>query len=656
MAKKGMKDKQKDKIYPQDDTMIKDWVIAMLTEGQANQEPFYQLLDEYKEQYESIPYRKTNNVQVADVFIPETFKQIQTVKARLMYYIFGTEFFDIKKHFEIDMEKIVAYKKHINDQMEMSGFETEVHKFVLSMLKNGTAIAKVYEDKKVECTYEEVDMILMNESDGMPVIDPETNEPVIAGKEPQKVFRTKRFPKFKNLNWQNVTVIGLSDNFEELDAVIETVEDVSWEELWANRKRTEIIDEESGETAEVGIYHNLDKALERQIMSELQPKKEDERAKEYLSVERTELPPANKKKTTQSTKHILHECWCYYDLNGDGHKEICIFTVLDRQLLIRKQESPYVHNRIPYLLCPAILKDDDLWGLGMCEIVQSLQHELNAKRNQMLDNTTLNMHSMKIVRDYGIPDEDLVSRPNGIIRSSMQNPVDPLKVDPLNIRDGVLADQMIKDDMSGATGATKSMQGAQLERKGTATEVRSLISEGNYRILEIIMNLENLVFKPYMKMHHANNQQFIEEKLEIEIDNPKKGEDEPEKRMVVLDQKDIMFPFQFDINIVSDVENRTVKTQMLQNYLGLLSSLGLPPQFVMLPQIRIAKHIWAIQGLSDVSEIFPEGMEDQLQAMLGGLGNPLMGGVPPGGPGGMPSTVPGVMNQTVPNMPSIPQA
>ena len=58
---------------------------------------------------------------------------------------------------------------------------------------------------------------------------------------------------------------------------------------------------------------------------------------------------------------------------------------------VRFQENPYWHGERPFLLCPYIPVDDELYGIGLIEPITEKWNELNTTIRQVVDNKTLQL-------------------------------------------------------------------------------------------------------------------------------------------------------------------------------------------------------------------------------------------------------------------------
>jgi len=606
----------KEKRRKMTNTEIKDFILTNEKEAEENMKTFRDKIKDYKKQFESIPREDQPYEGLANTFVPETFKGINTVKIRIMQHL--KEFFAIKDTGILQPAILHGYTEYIKKQHKEADLEIELEKNVESLLKNGASICKVYEHFEEKKVTRPTPQVMLDEAGNVvtyktPTPDGQirdTGQPIITGTKPEKITLRKAFPYLENLHWNNISILGKTTNFKKIDGIIEKIENVSWYDLWKMRKR---IVKVNGKDIERGVYINLEKVLERNLM----PESEKEEEEIDNDVETSEA--VKKKKDVRTCKHTLKETWVRGDIERDGSNDVWLLTLLNDNMIIRKQKNPFNHGRIPYLLCPCFTKDDDMFGLGFCQIIERPQAELNAKRNQMLDNVTYNINSMKIVSDPNINDSELENTPGGIIRSSMgEAAITNLAPSLMNIQGTNQAEMLLKDDINTALGVPRSFQGGATGGRGTATEVTQLASSAEIRILDIVKNLENYILRPFMYMHHSLNRQFPEEVYYTEMVNPdygkKRNNGTPQSKYVqqIFKINDINFDMDFEMLLVRDVKNKVIEIKQLQDYLAMLGTANLPPNIVARPYIKIMRRIWTLMGYGNTEEIFPVGFEDQL--------------------------------------------
>ena len=225
--------------------------------------------------------------------------------------------------------------------------------------------------------------------------------------------------------------------------------------------------------------------------------------------------------------------------------------------------------------------------------------------------------------DQTILDSELKSRPGGIINTIRPDGVSALKTDIADISAGLSATRDLKTEIAQTSGATPPIQGQPMKGRNTLGEVQSSITEGSYRIIDMMHNVENYYLYPDLKMSHSLNQQYIEKKVIVRMKKKRKvklsdgQEIEVANMPYVLYKEDIKFPFEFTIHVATQVENRIIKNQAMLNYIESLQKSGLPPEIVGLPIYRLLKQVWVNLQLGEVETVFPKDLENQIYAMSG---------------------------------------
>lgn len=117
----------------------------------------------------------------------------------------------------------------------------------------------------------------------------------------------------------------------------------------------------------------------------------------------------------------IWEVYTYYDLNGDGFDEKCLFTFApDFRVTLRKITLPSNSGKFPFVKIYNELTDDRWFShRGLPEIIEDLVKEIDTQHNQKIDNQTLkncpmityragivNPNLIKFVPSQSIPRQD----------------------------------------------------------------------------------------------------------------------------------------------------------------------------------------------------------------------------------------------------------
>lgn len=96
----------------------------------------------------------------------------------------------------------------------------------------------------------------------------------------------------------------------------------------------------------------------------------------------------------------IHEIYCWYDLNGDGYDEKCVFTVLpDFDKVVRKITLPFKSGKWPFVKLVWEMIDDRFYASrGLVEIIEDIIKEIDIQHMQKIDQQTIRNNPMFVYR------------------------------------------------------------------------------------------------------------------------------------------------------------------------------------------------------------------------------------------------------------------
>lgn len=176
-----------------------------------------------------------------------------------------------------------------------------------------------------------------------------------------------------------------------------------------------------------------------------------------------------------------------------------IYTIGARNTVLKEEDNP-LGGLLPFIMARYVPVQHELYGVGIPEIAETLQEELNTVRNQRMDNVNLIINRMFIANKYADIDFDqLVSYPGNVI---LTNDVDAIK--PLTTADitksAYQEEEIIKRDIDNATGEWEYSRGATPPRRETATGIVRLQQASTVRFDTIVKMLEFTVIRNIAKM------------------------------------------------------------------------------------------------------------------------------------------------------------
>lgn len=112
---------------------------------------------------------------------------------------------------------------------------------------------------------------------------------------------------------------------------------------------------------------------------------EDDERREMQGIDVYDTTPADHESPLYATYELHEMCW-YGDYNGDGREELYVFTVHRPSLsLLRAQYMPYEHGRPYYHKFGFYENEDDLFGMGVPELLAVVQAADTAMLNAITD-------------------------------------------------------------------------------------------------------------------------------------------------------------------------------------------------------------------------------------------------------------------------------
>lgn len=467
---------------------------------------------------------------MSNVFVPATYKAIDTIQCRIMNVIFATNPpFDLEGVEDSDRPFEGVVKSLIKFQLENKiKFYSKFTDFLNQLLVRGTSFAKIYwrkdiEERKFRVEVKEPVMSSVMGEDGIPMMG-ETGEPLME----QTGLQTRYSVEKKNVvtyDDPEFTVIDAWDIYPEPGAknikdgfVVQRIV-TSYDSILKHRK----VKYEDG--TESGIYQNVEKILYTTFPNDesWHHPRLSELGLSQPQPKGIIMPPGvtrPEEKTKQGTADVeLLEAYGGYAENGKLENKL--FTIANRSVLIRDEANPFWHGRNPFIR--AVFKPvlNELFGRGVPELVMGLQNELNDKRNQRLDNVNLCLQKILTYVEDAIEPEiikNFVFKPGG---KMPVRDINALKWDsPQDVTmSAYKEEELIVHDIQETTAATAhlmpSASTGDLHR--TASGIAMLSGMAGEKLKPVIRLIEEMGIEETVEMIHLLNQQFITDERIIRI-------------------------------------------------------------------------------------------------------------------------------------------
>lgn len=215
----------------------------------------------------------------------------------------------------------------------------------------------------------------------------------------------------------------------------------------------------------------------------------------------------------------LHEVWEFHD----GEQ---VITVLDGQVPVVSGPNPYWHGELPFSVYRPSILEGEMIGVGMVEVMEHLQREMDTLRSQRRDNATVVLQQPFAYQDGLVEASDLRLGPAQAIPTL----ADPREVImPIKFGDipnsGYQEELAIKADIERVTGIDDSSQGVGGGDQ-TATGVQLVQAAANVRTQNMTKLLASEVIKRTGRQWVALNQQRIVNARDVRVPyTPEPGEE-----------------------------------------------------------------------------------------------------------------------------------
>jgi hypothetical protein len=165
-----------------------------------------------------------------------------------------------------------------------------------------------------------------------------------------------------------------------------------------------------------------------------------------------------------------------------------IIVVAGRKVKLKRVPNPY--GILPFIQCKYSPVPHELFGIGIPEMIETLQEELNTTRNQRMDNVNLVINRMwKASKIADIDYDNLLSYPGNVIQCGDIAGLEPLET-PDVTQSAYKEEDTIKRDIELATSEYEYSRGAPPTQRETATGIIRLQQAANARFDSVVKGIE----------------------------------------------------------------------------------------------------------------------------------------------------------------------
>lgn len=295
-------------------------------------------------------------------------------------------------------------------------------------------------------------------------------------------------------------------------------------------------------------------------------------------------------------------------------------VVLNRGYIAADGENPFWHKRKPYRKGVYTIVPHEFYGMGIVELLEDLQDELNTERNMRIDFRAFILRRMfKVRRGSNVSKKQLKWKQGGIVEVDEMDDIQEFGVSDV-AGSAFVEETTIKQDMRDCAGAHDVVMGTSQNRE-TATTTMTKDNNASIRFKMVISSLEKKLLVGVSRLMMQMNQQYVDMPKWIRV----AGEDGTNVP-VQITPEDIQGEFDL-IAAGSSVEPLANKEAFKQRMIELYNVAGQDPVYQMFPEkrIKLLKKVFESFDIKDSEHLLPTDEEFQ-QALLRTMQPP-----PPGG-------------------------
>jgi hypothetical protein len=299
-----------------------------------------------------------------------------------------------------------------------------------------------------------------------------------------------------------------------------------------------------------------------------------------------------------------------------------IITVGARSVILKQEKNPF-HGLLPFVMARYIPVQHELYGIGIPEIAQTLQEELNTVRNQRMDNVNLIINRMFVANKYAdINFDQLVSYPGNIILTNDVNAVVPLDTRDIT-KSAYQEEEIIKRDIDNAVGEYEYSRGALPPRKETATGIVRLQQAASVRFDTVVKMLEFTVIRHIAHMFLWLDYQFLPKETLLQVLGPVDYVKYSAEQFYKLPLDSILQQYLFQPMGSSTTAVKEVRIQQIMQAYQLFN------QDALINQVELRKMVFDVLDIKNETKL----LQPPQPGMPGAGGPQGPGGPQPAGPG-----------------------
>ena len=565
---------------PKADVLTKslDPRVRFVVEKFSNSKDYYRKLrtnfTKWDEIYHNVASPKKYD-WMSNLVVPATHKSVMTLLSRIVNHTFSVDpNFDV-----VPSNKEVS--NLIRSQIYRGDLFTQWVLFCLQLLVRGTSIGKV-SWRKIKKTRFSLEKVMEQAR--------EIIEDAITGEPTENVFE-----KFKGYQKKPKEVVKYDGPiFETIDLFDYYPEPTAIKVTDGARVFRSI--RLKDEVMRNSNYQNKDKVLSSNFP---QPDEFNHPRLKGLGLNEPSFMPPESLKNNKKAKDLadyveILECETKWYNPKTKRLEPWLIVIGNREILLRDEPFPYWNTDSLYLKGVWIPILNEFYGVGLPELTESLQEELNDKRNQRIDNVNQVLQPIFMYEDFAVDPRVLGKferKPGGKLRLKPGG-INATKWDvcPDVTGTAIVESQNLERDIEEVTGAVKPLQatsdsGDRIHR--TSSGLMMLQAMASEKIKLNLSILEKQVIEPMLEKFYDLNLQFLTPNYKIF---------DPEGKPAVYQPEMIAGDFEFRAKGSRYAVDQQMKLMNVRAFLETLSGLGIPPGEL---HIKLAMQMYNGLGFED---------------------------------------------------------
>lgn len=474
-----------------------DFAISARQELEANLD-YYDALYEMRTQDREWPWTDASNFVVP--FIPA---QLDTLCAKLTGVIFVERFFIVSGNSAEAAQHQFEVEKYYNAELTRHNWVRAFYDCLHLALRDGTAIMEVLWRREVQKRKFVIDTP-KQDAFGFPELD-ENGEQIIEHEEKEMDIEVYNDVELTPVelrdflllpSWQvsidRASGIARAKMFSEGE-LRSMIKDDNNKEGWLWRDQVEDIIRRNS-PGESDLNESLQSIQDYKINDQID-------ISEDVSNELEEVP----------RERGPFKCWIVFsdalDLDGDGTPEDNVFLLHEgSQTCLGFMAFPYNHGMRPYVALTPIPRPNRFYGRSICELLRTVQEELNAIHNQRNDEISIRLSPPRYIKRGAIVnDPDHRWGPDTEYEVDDKEDVGILPL-PSLATDSWQEESALANYGYMITGADPMSVGQQQGGRKTKAEVQQRASGSNVRLDLMAANIREFAKEVFWQIHHLKLQ------------------------------------------------------------------------------------------------------------------------------------------------------